>query len=61
LLLTLCDSYFHLGRVKDANLTAEIAAAYSHDDQELMDSLIELLNSNGQTELAGRLAGGPQP
>jgi len=61
LLLTLSDSYFHLGKVKEANLTAEIVAAYARDDQETMDSLIELLNSNGQMELARRLAGTSKP
>jgi len=57
LLLTLCDAYFHLGKIKDADLTAEIVAAYSKDDQELMERLTELLNRNGQTELAQRLTG----
>jgi len=61
LLLTLCESYFHLGKTKDANLTAEVAAAYSRNDQDLMDRLIELLNRNGQVELAQRLAGTPKP
>jgi tetratricopeptide (TPR) repeat protein len=61
LLLTLCDSYFHLGKVKDANLTAEIVAAYSRDDQEMMESLIDLLKRNGQAELAQRLTGAQKP
>jgi tetratricopeptide (TPR) repeat protein len=61
LLLTLCDAYFHLGKVKDADLTAEVAAAYARDDQELMQRLIELLDLNGQAELAQRLAGTPKP
>lgn len=61
LLLTLCDTYFHLGKIADANLTAEIVAAYSRDDQEMMESLIDLLNRNGQEQLAQRLAGTPKP
>ena len=61
LLLTLCDAYFHLGNIKDANLTAEIVAAYARDDQETMDRLVELLNSHGQGELARRLSGLHRP
>jgi tetratricopeptide (TPR) repeat protein len=61
LLLTLCDSYFHLDQVKEANLTAELLAAYSRDDQELMEKLVELLKHNGQTALAHRLAGTQRP
>ncbi len=56
-LIMLCDTYFHLGKVKDANLTAEMVAAYARDDQELMERLIELLNRNQQMDLAQRLAG----
>lgn len=61
LLFALCDAYFHLGMVKDANLTAEIAAAYARDDQELLQGLIDLLNRNGQTAVALRLAGNISP
>lgn len=61
LLLPLCDAYFHLNKVKDANLTAEIAAAYARDDPQFLESLIALLNRNGQTDLAQRLAGRPKP
>jgi tetratricopeptide (TPR) repeat protein len=61
LLLPLCDAYFHLDRVKDANLTAEIAAAYARDDPQFLESLIALLNRNGQTALAQRLGGTPRP
>jgi len=57
LLLTLCDSYFRLGKVKEANLTAELAAAYARDDPATIDSLSELLNRNGQAELARKLSG----
>jgi tetratricopeptide (TPR) repeat protein len=61
LLLALCDAYFHLGKVKDANLTAEIAMAYSKDDREFIQNLAGLLNRNGQLELAQRLAGTSTP
>jgi tetratricopeptide (TPR) repeat protein len=57
LLVALSDAYFHLGRVKDANLTAEIASAFARDDEELRGQIEELLKRNGQTELAARLAG----
>jgi Tfp pilus assembly protein PilF len=55
LLLMLCDAEFHLGKVADANITAEIVAAYAKDNQELMESLIDLLTRNGQTEEIQRL------
>ena len=61
LLLTLCDAYFRLGKVKEANLTAELAAAYAKDDPATIDSLTDLLNRNGQTELAGKLSGTGHP
>jgi predicted transcriptional regulator len=52
----LCDSYFHLGKVSDANLTAETVAAYGRNNSEVMKELNELLLRNGQTELAQRLS-----
>jgi tetratricopeptide (TPR) repeat protein len=55
LLYLLCDSYFRLGNTKDANLTAELVAAYGHANPALMDELKNLLKSNGQVELAQRL------
>jgi len=61
LLLALADAYFHLGNVKEANLNTEIAAAYARDDQELLEEAIDLLNRNGQAELAQRLAGTGKP
>jgi tetratricopeptide (TPR) repeat protein len=57
LLYMLCDSYFHLGKASDADLTAETAAAYGRNNPEFMRDLIDLLQRNGQTELAGRLLG----
>lgn len=56
LLYMLCDSYFHTGKVSDADLTAETVAAYGRNNSELMKGLINLLQRNGQTELAQRLA-----
>ena len=61
LLLTLCDAYFRLGKVKEANLTAELAAAYAKDDPATIDSIAELLHRNGQPQLAERLSGSPHP
>jgi tetratricopeptide (TPR) repeat protein len=56
LLYMLCDSYFRTGKVSDANLTAETIAAYSRKNPHVMKDLVELLNRNGQKELAQRLA-----
>ena len=56
LLYILCDSYFHLGKASDADLTAETAAAYGRNKPEFMKDLIDLLQRNGQTELAQRLS-----
>ena len=56
LLYMLCDSYFHMGRVQDAALTAELVAAYGRNNPELMQGLTALLKSNGQSELAQRLS-----
>ena len=56
LLYMLCDSYFHLGKVSDAKLTAETAAAYGRNNPELMKELMDLLSRNGQTELVQHLS-----
>jgi tetratricopeptide (TPR) repeat protein len=56
LLYMLCDSYFRLGRVSDADLTAETAAAYGRNKPELMKELVDLLLRNQQTELAQHLS-----
>jgi tetratricopeptide (TPR) repeat protein len=56
LLYMLCDSYFHMGKIVDADLTAETAAAYGRNNPELMKGLLDLLRRNGQTELAQRLS-----
>lgn len=57
LLYMLSDSYFHLGKVEDANLTAEAAAAYGRNKPEFIKQLNELLLRNDQAELAHRLSG----
>lgn len=56
LLYMLCDSYFQLGKIKDADLTAELLIDYSKKDPEVMRGTIDLLNRNQQTELAQRLS-----
>ncbi len=56
LLYMLSDSYFHLGKVSDADLAAETVAAYGRNNPELMKDLVELLRRNEQTELAQRLS-----
>jgi tetratricopeptide (TPR) repeat protein len=61
LLYMLCDSYFHTGRVSDANLTAETIAAYATNKPEVMKELIQLLLRNGQTALAHRLSANLAP
>jgi tetratricopeptide (TPR) repeat protein len=55
LLYQLCDSYFHLGKTQDADLTAELVVAYGRNNPELMKELATLLKSNGQAEVAQRL------
>jgi len=61
LLYMLCDSYFHTGKMSDADLTAETAAAYGRNNPEFMKELIALLNRNGQNELAQRLSANLAP
>ena len=56
LLYMLCDSYFHMGKVSDADLTAETAAAYGRNKPQFMKDLIDLLQHNGQANLAQRLS-----
>jgi tetratricopeptide (TPR) repeat protein len=55
LLYMLCDSYFRIGKVAEANLNAEAAAAYAKNNPKVMQGLVELLTRNQQTELATRL------
>jgi tetratricopeptide (TPR) repeat protein len=55
LLYMLCDSYFRLGKVEDADLNAEAMAAYARNRPEMRQGLWELLVRNGQSDLANRL------
>ena len=55
LLYMLCDSYFRLGKVKEADLTAELFVAYSKNQPEAVKGIIDLLNRNQQDDLAERL------
>jgi tetratricopeptide (TPR) repeat protein len=56
LLYMLCDSYFRLGKVSDADLNAEALAAYARNRADVMHGLIELLKRNGQSDLVKRLS-----
>jgi tetratricopeptide (TPR) repeat protein len=56
LLYMLCDADLHLGKAEDADLTADLVAAYGRNNQRLMQDLITLLRSNGHAETAERLA-----
>lgn len=56
-LYMLCDSYFHLGKVKEADLTAELSVDYGKArSQDILRGVIDLLERNQQTELAQRLS-----
>ena len=57
LLFILCDSYFHLGDVKDAGLTAELFVAYSKNEPDAVPRIADLLNRYQQPELARKLLG----
>ncbi len=54
LLYLLSDAYFHLDRVREANLTAELAADYGKDDPALLQRIADLLNREHQPPLARR-------
>jgi tetratricopeptide (TPR) repeat protein len=57
----LCDAYYHLGRKQDAAVTAEALAAYSRNNPQVIDSLINLVNRNGDTVLAQRISSTSKP
>jgi tetratricopeptide (TPR) repeat protein len=61
LLYMLCDSYFRMGKVVSADLTAETLAAYGRGEPEVMLGLIDLLNRNSQLDLAQRLSQEAKP
>jgi Tfp pilus assembly protein PilF len=56
LIYMLCDSYFHLKRLSDADLEAETAAVYGRNDPRFMQDLVDLLRRNQQSELAAGLS-----
>lgn len=60
-LYMLCDADFHLGKIEDANLVAETAAAYGANNREFMRGLLALLAGNGQRELAQQIAANSHP
>jgi len=55
LLFMLCDADFHLGKIQDANLMAQLVAIYGRANQPLMQELLGLLKVNGQDDTAQRL------
>lgn len=59
LLYMLCDSYFHRGKTRDAELTAQVLAAYAQHEPLVMDNLVDLLKRNGDPALALQLSGNP--
>lgn len=61
LLYMLCDSYFHLGKMQEAELTVEVLAAYAHNDPEAINGLIDLVRRNGESDLAQRLSANRNP
>ena len=56
LLYMLSDAFFHLGKVKDADLTAELAVDYARGDGATIDRIVDLLNRNKQDEVARQIA-----
>jgi tetratricopeptide (TPR) repeat protein len=61
LLYLLCDSYFRINKVNEADLNAECLAAYGRNKPELMRALADLLVRNGQSDLAKRLSANLAP
>ncbi len=56
LLYMLSDAYFRLGKIKEADLTAELIVDYSKKNRDVLQGVLDLLNRNGQTALAEHLA-----
>jgi len=54
-LYMLCDADFRLGKVQDADLVAETAAAYGANNRNFMEGLVALLARNGQVGLARQI------
>lgn len=57
MLYMLCDSYFRLGKPRDAEVTAEVLAAYARNEPAMMRALVELARRNSDDTLAQRLTG----
>lgn len=57
MLYMLCDSYFRLGKTRDAEVTAEVLAAYARSEPAMMHGLAELAHRNSDDALAQRLDG----
>ncbi len=55
LLYMLCDASFHLGKVSNADITAELLAAYSKGNREVIQGVVDLLNRNQQMDLSHSL------
>ncbi len=55
-LYMLADADFRLGRIKDADVAAELAAGYSKGDGKLRQAVLDLLSRNQQTELVQKLS-----
>ena len=56
MLYMLSDADFHLGRVSDANLAAELAIDYVQDDPSVVARVLDLLKRNGQHDVATKLS-----
>jgi tetratricopeptide (TPR) repeat protein len=56
LLYMLSAAYFQLRKVKEADLTAELAVDYARGDRESIQRVIDLLNQNQQADVARQLA-----
>ena len=54
-LYMLSDADFHLGKTKEADVAAELAADYGKDDPANLTRLTDLLHRNGQDDVAARL------
>ncbi len=54
-LYLLTDAYFQVGNTAAADITAESLAAYAHARPEVMASLMELLQSHGETAVIQRI------
>lgn len=58
MLYMLCDAYFRIGKVREAEVTADALAAYARNEAGVIQRVIQLATANGDNQLAERLAGG---